>query len=30
MKLLFTTGSPYARAVRVVLDEIGLDWDRIE
>lgn len=30
MRLLFTTGSPFARAVRVVLDEIGLDWERIE
>ncbi|WP_088622188.1 glutathione S-transferase family protein [Oceanicola sp. 22II-s10i] len=28
--LLFTTGSPFARAVRIVLDEIGLDYDRRE
>ena len=29
-KLLFTTGSPFARAVRIVLDEIGLDYERQE
>ena len=23
--LLFTTGSPFARAVRIILDELGLD-----
>src|SRR5262249_43671939 len=26
----FTTGSPFARAVRIVLDEKGLDWERQE
>jgi len=29
-KLIFTTGSPFARAVRIVLDEKGLDWERQE
>lgn len=29
-RLLFTTGSPFARAVRVVLAEIGLDYERAE
>ncbi len=28
--LLFTTGSPFARAVRIVLDELGLDYERRE
>lgn len=28
--LLFTTGSPFARAVRVILDELGLDYERRE
>jgi glutathione S-transferase len=28
--LLYTTGSPFARGVRVVLDEIGLDYERLE
>ncbi|RAZ83116.1 glutathione S-transferase family protein [Mesorhizobium hawassense] len=28
--LLYTTGSPFARGVRVVLDEIGLDYERRE
>ena len=28
--LIFTTGSPFARAVRIVLDEKGLDWERQE
>ena len=28
--LLFTTGSPFARAVRIVLDELGLDYERHE
>ena len=28
--LLFTTGSPYARAVRIVLDELELDYERRE
>ena len=28
--LLFTTGSPFARAVRIVLDELGLDFERRE
>ena len=26
ISLLFTTGSPFARAVRIVLDELGLDY----
>ena len=26
--LLFTTGSPYARGVRILLDELGLDYER--
>jgi glutathione S-transferase len=29
-KLYFTTGSPFARAVRIVLDEKGLDYERAE
>jgi glutathione S-transferase len=29
-KLIFTTGSPFARAVRIVLDEKGLEWERQE
>lgn len=29
-KLIFTTGSPFARAVRIVLDEKGLAWERQE
>ena len=28
--LLFTTGSPFARGVRVILDELGLDYERRE
>ncbi|MBF9061116.1 glutathione S-transferase family protein [Rhodobacterales bacterium HKCCSP123] len=28
--LLFTSGSPFARAVRIILDEIGLDYERRE
>jgi len=28
--LLFTTGSPFARAVRIVLDELELDYERRE
>lgn len=28
--LLFTSGSPFARGVRVVLDELGLDYERQE
>lgn len=28
--LLFTTGSPFARAVRIVLSELGLDYDKRE
>lgn len=28
--LLYTSGSPFARAVRVVLDELGLDYERRE
>ena len=28
--LLFTTGSPFARGVRIVLDELGLDYERRE
>jgi len=28
--LLFTTGSPFSRIVRVVLDELGLDYERRE
>lgn len=28
--LLFTSGSPFARAVRIILDEIGLDCERQE
>jgi glutathione S-transferase len=28
--LLFTTGSPFARAVRIVLDELKLDYERRE
>ncbi len=29
-KLLFTTGSPFARGVRIILDELGLDYERQE
>ena len=29
-KLFFTTGSPFARAVRIVLVEKGLDFERAE
>lgn len=29
-RLHFTTGSPFARGVRIVLDEIGLDYERAE
>lgn len=28
--LLFTTGSPFARAIRIVLDELNLDYERRE
>lgn len=28
--LLFTTGSPFARGVRIILDELGLDYERNE
>ena len=28
--LLFTTGSPFARSIRVILDELGLDYERRE
>ncbi|PRY71406.1 glutathione S-transferase [Marivita geojedonensis] len=28
--LLFTSGSPFARAVRIILDEIGLNYERRE
>ncbi|WP_425079979.1 glutathione S-transferase N-terminal domain-containing protein [Ruegeria denitrificans] len=28
--LLFTTGSPFARAVRIVLDELSLDYEKRE
>jgi glutathione S-transferase len=28
--LLFTTGSPFARGVRIVLDELGLDYEKRE
>ena len=28
--LLFTAGSPFARSVRIILDELGLDWERRE
>ena len=28
--LLFTTGSPFARGVRILLDELGLDYERRE
>lgn len=28
--LLFTTGSPFARGIRIILDEIGLDYERRE
>ena len=28
--LLFTTGSPFSRVVRIVLDELGLDYERRE
>ena len=28
--LLFTTGSPFARAVRIILDELNLDFERRE
>lgn len=30
LALLFTTGSPFARGVRVLLDELGLDYERRE
>ena len=29
-RLLFTTGSPFARAIRIILDEIGLEYERLE
>lgn len=29
-RLLFTAGSPFARAIRIILDEIGLEYERIE
>jgi glutathione S-transferase len=28
--LLFTTGSPFARAIRIILDELNLDYERRE
>ena len=28
--LLFTTGSPFARAVRIILDELQLDYEKRE
>ena len=28
--LLFTTGSPFARAVRIILDELNLDYEKRE
>ena len=28
--LLFTTGSPFARGIRIILDELGLDYERRE
>ena len=28
--LLFTTGSPFARGVRIILDELGLDYEQRE
>lgn len=28
--LLYTTGSPFARAIRILLDELGLDYERRE
>lgn len=28
--LLFTTGSPFARGIRVILDELGLGYERRE
>src|SRR5258706_14062982 len=28
--LLFTTGSPFARAVRIILDELELDYEKRE
>lgn len=30
MRLRFTTGSPFARAVRIVLSELGLDYEKTE
>jgi glutathione S-transferase len=30
MRLRFTTGSPYARTVRIVLAELGLDYEKTE
>ena len=30
MRLRFTTGSPFARAVRIVLSEKGLDYEKTE
>ena len=29
-RLFYTTGSPFARSIRVLLDELGLDYDRRE
>lgn len=29
-RLLFTAGSPFARAIRIILDEIGLEYERHE
>ena len=29
-RLLFTAGSPFARAIRIILDEIGLEYERCE
>ena len=28
--LLFTTGSPFARGIRIILDELELDYERRE
>jgi glutathione S-transferase len=30
LALLFTSGSPFARAIRIILDELGLDYERQE
>jgi len=28
--LMFTTGSPYARGIRIILDELALDYEHKE